>query len=413
MDPALKHRLIGAAVLSALAIIFLPMLIVGRDKNSGAADVPLTMPAAPDGDFQTKELPLVAPAPASAVPNGGVVGMDASHPPTSSPASNAASTAAGPNGSPPPAGLKSGAAQAMGANASPAASPANPNAVAASNPAASPAVTPPVPVKAPQPSTVPLPPAAVGSPNPTAPNGPGPNVVSAPIPAASAGGHYVVSLGTYSSTANAQSLVASLKGAQLPAYAESVTVAGKQAMRVRIGPFGQRGDAEAARLKAQQLRKDVASASVTALDAAAPAPDVPVASANKPNPATTKPAAATAAPKPIVPPASAAASSKTTPPANSADAPASTAKVVEPSPAAAGRGYAVQVSAYRTEDQALTLRNKLRAAGFTAFSERIEAESGTMYRVRIGPEADRDAADKLRAELSTKMSLNGMVVAYP
>ena len=78
MDPALKHRLIGAAVLSALAIIFLPMLIVDRDKNSIASDVPLKVPSAPGGDFQTKELPLVAPA--SGLPDGGVVGMDASHP---------------------------------------------------------------------------------------------------------------------------------------------------------------------------------------------------------------------------------------------------------------------------------------------------------------------------------------------
>jgi cell division septation protein DedD len=215
-------------------------------------------------------------------------------------------------------------------------------------------------------------------------------VPSGPIPAASAGGHYVVSLGTYSSPANAQSLVASLKGAQLPAYAESVTVGGKQATRVRIGPFGQRGDAEAARLKAQQVRKDM-PASVTALDAAVPAADGPVASATKPAPATTKPATtstvfSTAADK---------------------DKPAVM------SPAASGRGYAVQVSAYRTEAEAFTLRNKLRAAGFTAFSERIQADSGTMYRVRIGPEADRDAADKLRAELSAKMSLNGMVVGYP
>jgi cell division septation protein DedD len=73
----------------------------------------------------------------------------------------------------------------------------------------------------------------------------------------------------------------------------------------------------------------------------------------------------------------------------------------------------VQVSAFRSEDEALTLRDKLRAAGFTAFSEKIQADSGTMYRVRIGPEADRDAADKLRAELSTKMGLSGMVVGYP
>ena len=74
MEPALKQRLIGAAVLVALAVIFLPMLIKGPAPESGASDVPLTLPDAPQGQFETRELPLVGPGDA---PKGGVVGMDA------------------------------------------------------------------------------------------------------------------------------------------------------------------------------------------------------------------------------------------------------------------------------------------------------------------------------------------------
>ena len=448
MDPALKHRLIGAAVLSALAIIFLPMLIVGRDKNNTAADVPLTMPGAPGGEFQTRELPLVAPT--SDVPQAGVLGMDASHPAAPVPATSVAAAM--------------GANVPAGVQLAPAASTAT--AAASSVPPAAPVLKPPAVGVAVPVAAIPV----AATPNAAAPNAAAPtsgapatgmatppvapplatvppsNVATAPsspIPAANAGGHYVVSLGTYSNAANAQSLVASLKSSQLPAYAEAVTVAGKQAMRVRIGPFGQRGDAEAARLKAQQVRKDM-PASVTALDAAAPAPDAPTGPVNKsaatsvPAPTTAKPAAASApaattgkpaasvpaattakpvAPttaattKPGAPPAPATASASKPPAAVSA-APAP-AKAATPSPAASSRGYAVQVSAFRSEDEALTLRNKLRAAGFTAFSERVQAASGTLYRVRIGPEADRDAADHLRTELSAKMGLSGMVVAYP
>jgi cell division septation protein DedD len=83
------------------------------------------------------------------------------------------------------------------------------------------------------------------------------------------------------------------------------------------------------------------------------------------------------------------------------------------SPAAAGPAYVVQVSAFRSEDEALILRNKLRNAGFIAFSEKVQAESGTLFRVRIGPEPDRDAADHLRTELLAKLGLSGMVVGYP
>ncbi|GAB3088743.1 SPOR domain-containing protein [Lysobacter terrae] len=79
MEPALKQRVVGAVVLVALAVIFLPMLIKGPAPESGVSDVPLKLPDAPqaDGSMQTRELPLVAPA---AAPASGVVGMDASQP---------------------------------------------------------------------------------------------------------------------------------------------------------------------------------------------------------------------------------------------------------------------------------------------------------------------------------------------
>ena len=79
MDTALKQRLIGAVVLVALAVIFLPMLIKGPAPDSGVSDVPLTVPATPEGQYETRELPLVTPGNA---PAGGVVGMNSDAPAT-------------------------------------------------------------------------------------------------------------------------------------------------------------------------------------------------------------------------------------------------------------------------------------------------------------------------------------------
>src|SRR5688572_26349603 len=73
MDSGLKQRLIGAAVLVALAVIFLPMLVQGPAPDSGVSDVPLTMPGTPQGEYETRDLPLVTPG---AAPNGGAVGLD-------------------------------------------------------------------------------------------------------------------------------------------------------------------------------------------------------------------------------------------------------------------------------------------------------------------------------------------------
>lgn len=100
MEPALKQRVVGAAVLVALAVIFLPMLIKGPAPESGVSDVPLKLPDAPQGEgtLQTRELPLVAPG---AAPASGVVGLDASDARTddasedaAEPAANAATTTA-------------------------------------------------------------------------------------------------------------------------------------------------------------------------------------------------------------------------------------------------------------------------------------------------------------------------------
>src|SRR5688500_7413294 len=78
MESPLKQRLIGAAVLAALAIIFLPMLLKGPDvREPDAAEVPLTMPASPGTDYETRELPLTAP---ETTPPGGVLGMDRARP---------------------------------------------------------------------------------------------------------------------------------------------------------------------------------------------------------------------------------------------------------------------------------------------------------------------------------------------
>lgn len=74
MDPRLKQRLVGAAVLVALAVIFLPMLVKGPAPDSGVSDLPLRVPDAPTSAFKTVDLPLVTPG---QVPAGGALGAPA------------------------------------------------------------------------------------------------------------------------------------------------------------------------------------------------------------------------------------------------------------------------------------------------------------------------------------------------
>lgn len=320
MDTALKQRLIGAAVLVALAVIFLPMLLEGPAPDGGASHVPLDMPAPADRKFETRELPLVPPTPVGdAAPTAAAVDPD------------------DPN-----------RIVTVDADDAP-----RPDALAG-DPATAPAdlsarVTAPAPVTT-QPAT---PSPAAPAPAQPAPAPPAGEMLHA----AQAGGRYVVNLGSYTNQANARALVDALKAAQLPAYAEEVTIGNQRGLRVRVGPYEQRATAESARLRALRVRDDV-PATVVALDAAT-------------------------------------------------SAPAQTAT------GGASAGFAVQVGAFRAEADALALRDRLRNGGFVAFSERVQAESGTLYRVRVGPEPDRAAAERLRDRVNERFRLNGMVVAHP
>lgn len=346
MDTPLKQRLIGAIVLVALAVIFLPMLVKGPAPDSGVASVPIAAPDAPaEGQFETRELPLVAPA-------GGATG------------------------------LQTGQAKPL----QEAATPATP-----------------------------------------------PTVDTSPAVAA---GNYAVTFGAYGSKADADAVIAYLQRSQLPGFAEATTINGRQAWRVRVGPYADRAQAEAARLQAVKIRADV-KAEVITLDAAtgssapvaatpAPAPATP--SASTPSAATSPSASSNPVRSESLPPtATATPATKPEPPkpAPKPEAPKSepkpeataskpaTAPTTPAAPAASGVGFAVQLGAFGQASDANALRDKVRAAGFSAFVEQVRTEKGTLHRVRVGPVANRADAEQLKAQVAAKVGVAGMVRPHP
>jgi DedD protein len=160
----------------------------------------------------------------------------------------------------------------------------------------------------------------------------------------------------YASSKNAQDLVASLKKGGFPVATEASEVQGKPAERVRVGPFADRAAAEAARLRIKLAQPSVPGSVVaTAEDA-------------------------------------------------TADAPASAL------PAGRAGGWAVQLGALKTAEDANKLRDRVKNAGFVAFVDKVDANGTTLWRVRAGPEVDRGAAEKLRAGIKDKLKLDGIVV---
>ncbi len=73
----MKTRLLGAAVLIALAVLFVPMFFSSSPPSSSADEsVSLAIPPAPDRDLQTKTMSLT---PGAAAPSTRSASTQASH----------------------------------------------------------------------------------------------------------------------------------------------------------------------------------------------------------------------------------------------------------------------------------------------------------------------------------------------
>lgn len=199
MDESLKARLIGAAVLVAVAVLLIPELLSGRKTAE-----PQSADSAEARGTRTFTIEL----------NGGSAAGDPQPPPVAE--------------APAPAPV-----------------------AAVERPAAEPRVAAPAePV--PEPDVPREPPAVAKAPPAIAVK---PPVETAPAPAAVTHGGWAVQVGAFGSAAAAQRLVKDLQGAGYRAFVSPVTRSGKTLYRVRVGPEAGRDDANrlAERLKGRGL----------------------------------------------------------------------------------------------------------------------------------------------------------------
>lgn len=93
-----------------------------------------------------------------------------------------------------------------------------------------------------------------------------------------------------------------------------------------------------------------------------------------------------------------------------------TAKVSEaaPKPVAPSSdepvAWVVQLGSFASEQNALALRDRLRAKGYPAFVERVSEGGATAIRVRIGPETLRSKADALQQKIEQETKVKGVVM---
>jgi len=155
---------------------------------------------------------------------------------------------------------------------------------------------------------------------------------------------YLVQVASFSSEKNANALAGRLRADNLPVLMDVVDRAAGRLHRVRVGPYSERPEADAVvagiRLKMKDLTPRV-------LDLR----------------------------------------------------PAESALVSTPSDPLVR--WVVQVGSFSSSKSAEALVAELRLAGLTAFSEKVTSATSTAYKVRVGPEIDRDKA----IELARKVKL--------
>ncbi len=75
--------------------------------------------------------------------------------------------------------------------------------------------------------------------------------------------------------------------------------------------------------------------------------------------------------------------------------------------------WAIRVGRFSPGGEAIELRDRLRHAGFDAFVQLAYGEEGSIARLYVGPELDRDRAETARRKLRAEQDMDGVVVRYP
>jgi DedD protein len=74
--------------------------------------------------------------------------------------------------------------------------------------------------------------------------------------------------------------------------------------------------------------------------------------------------------------------------------------------------FAVQLGSFGSEENATKLAADLRKQDFAAFLSKLESNGKELHRVRVGPQANREAAEAVAAKLA-KAGHKGQVVPHP
>lgn len=174
-------------------------------------------------------------------------------------------------------------------------------------------------------------------------------------PPQQASGRYLVQVASFSTTKNANNLAARLRLDNLPVLMDTIESAAGVLHRVRVGPFDELAAAQSAMNLIRAQVPDVVNPRVIDLR------------------------------------------------------PDESAPITDPSDPLVR--WVVQLGSFSDLSNAESLVKQLRDEGFSAYQVRESDQSGASYKVRVGPEIERQEAVRIAAEIKQKLSHDGIVMS--
>ncbi len=75
--------------------------------------------------------------------------------------------------------------------------------------------------------------------------------------------------------------------------------------------------------------------------------------------------------------------------------------------------WALQAGSFSQQENAQSLRDKLRASGYPSYVDVLKRPDKTVYRVRVGPELDQKHLEQMQQDILNKEKVKTIVVQHP
>jgi DedD protein len=76
------------------------------------------------------------------------------------------------------------------------------------------------------------------------------------------------------------------------------------------------------------------------------------------------------------------------------------------------KAWVIQFGSFRQEENAVNLLEQLRNRGYAAFIVPVELDAHSVFKVRVGPQLNRNESVQIRTRIENELSIKGILINY-